>query len=136
MKNINPEAIRYYRQAKELLSMNGMEGPVLMTIRNALESLVKYLCKMCAIDSDTRETELSVMIDSLHNSGLITDGTKSLMHKTRQLCNKGAHVDEHISASDAADAYNYMGEVLNAVSAGFSEESVSAANEANNVPTE
>ena len=136
MKNINPEAIRYYRQAKELLSMNGMEGPVLMTIRNALESLVKYLCKMCAIDSDTRETELSVMIDSLHNSGLITDGTKSLMHKTRQLCNKGAHVDEHISASDAADAYNYMGEVLNAVSAGFSEESVSAANEANNVPME
>ena len=136
MKNINPEAYKYYTQAKELLGMNGMEGPALMTIRNSLESLIKYLCKMCAIDNDTRETDLSIMIDRLHNSGLITDGTRSLMHKTRQLCNKGAHVDEHISAADAADAYNYMGEVLTAVSTGFSDESVSAANEANNVPME
>ena len=123
-------------KAKELLSMNGMEAPALMTIRNALESLVKYLCRICSIEYDTRETDLSVMIDAVYNSGLIADSTRSLMHKTRQLCNKGAHVDENVSASDAVDAYNYMGEIFKAVSSGLSEESVSAASAANNVPME
>ena len=49
------------------------------------------------------------------------------MHKTRQLCNKGAHVDENISPYDASDAYKYMGDVIAAVSAGYSEESIIAA---------
>lgn len=136
MRNINPEAIKYCMKAKELLDMKEMEGPALMTIRNSLESLIKYLCKMCSIDYDTRETDLSIMIDSLYNSGMITDSTRSLMHRTRQLCNKGAHVDEDISAADAVDAYKYMVEILRVVSEGLNEESVCAANDANNVPME
>lgn len=131
---ITPDTIRYYKQAEELLKMNGMEGPALMTIRNALESLIKYLCRKCGINHDTRETDLSEMIDRLCSSGFITESTRSLMHKTRQLCNKGAHVDENISPYDASDAYKYMGDVIAAVSAGYSEESIIAANKANNVP--
>ena len=70
---ITPDTIRYYKQAEELLKMNGMEGPALMTIRNALESLIKYLCRKCGINHDTRETDLSEMIDRLCSSGFITE---------------------------------------------------------------
>ena len=136
MKFINPEAFKYYRQAKTLIEMDGMEGPALMTIRNSLESLIKYHCKMCSIEYDTRESDLSMMIDRLYDSGLITNSTRDLMHHIRQLCNKGAHVDEHVSATDAIDAYNYMGEILRTVSEGFSEDSVRSVSAANNCPME
>lgn len=123
----------YMLDAKKLIEL-GMAGAALMTCRNALEMLVKDLSKRCGLQYDSRETDLSVMIDTLFSSNIIGADIKDLLHRVRMTCNKAAHADNEVTLTEAQETYIILSECILRVKGRVSEEIMEQAYKLNNRP--
>ena len=124
---------KYLDDAKKLVEM-GMPGPALMSCRNALEVLVKDLCKNCGMQYDSRELDLSKMIDSLYEANIIGTSIKDSLHRIRMKCNKGAHAEDVVSMIDAEEALKDITDAYEIVPNSISPDKVQQVKQIHNVP--
>ena len=105
----------FFEDAGQMIEL-GKPHLALMSCRNALEALIKRYCVRLGVDTGGREMNLEEAIKYLYESGAIDARLNELFHRTRMLCNKGAHADAAVTMDDAMDAYTYLNEIMGIVS--------------------
>lgn len=129
---MNDRIIEILRDAQKLIEMN-MAGAALMTCRNALELMVKNLCLRCGMQCDSREADLSEMIDALFRAEIVNENIKDLLHRARITCNKAAHIESEVTLGEAQETFNIIKECYG-IMVNFADEAIRLANKTNNVP--
>lgn len=124
---------RFLLDAQKLIGL-GMAGAALMSCRNALETLVKDLCRRCGLQYDSRETDLLDMIDSLFEANIISADIKDLLHRARMTSNKAAHADTNVTLSEAQETYGIIVECISRIDGSVSDDAVQQAYAKYNVP--
>ena len=123
----------FYEDTGQMIKL-GKPHLALMSCRNALEIIVKDCCKRIGIDTSGREMNLEEMIKILYESGAINGKLNELFHRTRMLCNKGAHADVAVTMSDAQEAYSYLTEIMGIVVSAQNDARLDSIRAAYNVP--
>jgi tetratricopeptide (TPR) repeat protein len=103
-----PTAASEYQNAVKLLEM-GMVTGSLSSARVSLEYTVKEFCKQCGLDTSDTNPEITLMdmINALGESNVVSEKEVSTLHRTRIICNRGAHAGEvPPELEDAQEAEN------------------------------
>ena len=123
----------FIEDANQMIQL-GKPHLALMSCRNALETMIKSLCRRIGIDTDCKEMNLEEAIKTLSESGAIDNRLNDLFHRTRMLCNKGAHADASVSMNDAMEAYAYIKEIVGQRGSVVNDGRLDAIKAANNEP--
>ena len=105
-----PTLQNFLTDAKSMFELNKYYL-VLASVRPGLEYAVKSLCKTSHLDYDSVDTNLESMINSLKDTGIISEDLAVLMHKTRRCSNIGVHVKlkddniEEVNKDQAVEAF-------------------------------
>ena len=103
LKTKYAQGFKYFTNAEKALGDNRAED-ALANIRRCLEYYIKILCKQVQLLGNPKANTLEGMINLLGDSGFLSQSELSILHKTRKLSNKGAHVtiDEALPSIDDA----------------------------------
>lgn len=123
----------FIEDASQMIQL-GKPHLALMSCRNALETMIKSLCNRIGVDTGSREMNLEEEIKLLYEKGAIDARLNELFHRTRKLCNKGAHADSSVSMDDAMEAYAYIKEIIGRWTSAGGDGRLDAIKAAYNVP--
>ena len=123
----------FFEDAGQMIEL-GIPHLALVSCRNAIETLIKSYCRRIGVDTVGKEMNLEEAIKILHESGAINSRLNELLHRTRMICNKGAHADATVTMSDALEAYSYLKEIIKLRDSVHDESRLERIQMANNVP--